>query len=282
LFSLYFYERYGGLPAVKALVAEPANGIAGYEAVLDDFMYPEDFDDVFADWVVANWLDDGTIGDGRYGYVGEMLPPFSAFATVTSYPAGPFNGAVSHWAADYARYLNGSGLQVTFDGADNSRFAVRAILTDPVTPTEIVDMTLDGAQAGALSLPQIGSTHQDAVLVYAGISSSGGTGYQYGANQGAVAAPSVESSGPLSLRVLGSGSARPSVSYTLPADVAGRPLRIELYDVTGRLVRRLVDAQAVPGHHVLPWGGPSGGSGVYFVRMTAGEDVVNARIAVVR
>ena len=97
LWSLYFYERYGGQPSVLSLVAEPQNSILGFEAVLDDFSYPENFVDVFSDWVVANYLDDTTIGDGRYGYVGETLPPFVPFATFSTYPVGPNPATVSPW-----------------------------------------------------------------------------------------------------------------------------------------------------------------------------------------
>ena len=76
LFSLYFFERYGGQPSVLSLVADPANGILGFENVLDLYSYSESFRDVFSDWVVANYLDDPSLVDGRFGYVGDTLPPF--------------------------------------------------------------------------------------------------------------------------------------------------------------------------------------------------------------
>src|SRR5262245_12711057 len=63
LWSLYFYERYGGQASVRAVVQEPANSIAGYDHVLDAQAYTENFTDVFGDWVVANYLDDPSIGD---------------------------------------------------------------------------------------------------------------------------------------------------------------------------------------------------------------------------
>jgi hypothetical protein len=284
LFSLYFFERYGGQAAVQALVAEPANSIAGYDAVLDDLLYAENFEDVFADWVVANWLDDPTIGDGRFGYVGETLPPFNAFFNAASYPVGPFNGSVSHWAADYARFPNDAPLVATFDGVDNTTFAVRAILTDDVNATEVVDMTLNALQAGTLALPQLGATHDEAVLVYAGTASAGGTGYQYGAGEGAVDVPVVASVDGLALDVLGSGTARPSFVYSIPASAAGRRVQLNLYDVSGRLVRRLHDGEAVAGRHALSWGdaGAATASGVYFVRLVAGDDAVAERVTVVR
>ena len=284
LWSLYFYERYGGQPAVKALVAEPLNSIAGYEAVLDDFFYTEDFTDVFQDWTVANWLDDPSLGDGRFGYVGDALPPFNDFLTVTAYPAGPYNGTVNYWATDYVTYQNANGLVATFDGSDNNKFAVRAILTDLVSTTEIVDMTLDPAQQGSLALPQIGTTHTDAVLVYMGVNSSGTKSYQYGADEGAVAAPVVAAGGALDLRALGSGTTNPRIELTIPGSAAGEPMRLDAYDVAGRHLGRLIDAAAAPGTRVVPLeiGGRVPAAGVYFLRLGLGATEVTTRVSVLR
>ncbi len=65
LFMSYFLERFGeGL--TRKVVANQANGIAGFNAVLAERGLT--FEDVFADWVVANYLDDPQLADGRYGY----------------------------------------------------------------------------------------------------------------------------------------------------------------------------------------------------------------------
>jgi hypothetical protein len=287
LWSLYFYERYGGQPSVKALVAEPANSIAGYENVLDAFLYTEDFADVFGDWVAANYLDDTSIGDGRFGYVGETLPPFSPFVTITTYPVGPSSAAVQHWAADYARYLNGSDLLTTFDGSDNNSFRVRALLLDPVSSTEVVDMSLDGTQAGQLFLPQIGSTHEELVMVYASAQTTGGMSYQYGAETGATATPVAAESRSLSVVAMGTASGQPSFAIAIPEELAHRPVRLELFDVTGRLTRQLMNTAAVPGSHRVEWDGRDGtgriaAAGVYFVRLSAGAEYVTTRVALTR
>jgi hypothetical protein len=215
LFNLYFYERYGGQAAMQAMVAEPLNSIAGYDAVLDHAGYTQNFEDVFSDWVVANYLDDTTIGDGRFGYVGETLPPFSPFVTISTYPVGPTTTLVQHWAADYARYLNGSALHMTFDGSDNNKYAVRALLKDPVNPTQVVNMTLNSLQAGCAPLPQLGTTHNEAVMVYASIQTPGTNGYQYGAGIGVVGAPSVADAAPggLALDVLRPFPAQPTPAF---------------------------------------------------------------------
>ncbi len=279
LFTLYFFERYGGLASVKALVSEPLNGPTGYDRVLDDFSYVEDFADVFADWTVANYLDDPSIGDGRFGYAGETLPPFSPFVTVSTYPTGPNAGSVQHWAADYARFLPGAGIHATFDGSDNNGYAVRALLRDDVNPTDVVEMPLDALQAGALGLPQLGTTHDEAVLVYASNQTPGTTTYTWGAGTGLVDAPvAVPAADVLSLRVRGSLTDAPVFAFTVPAHLVG-PARLDLFDVAGRRVDTLWEGDAAAGTTEAVWSAaPRTPPGTYFARLTAGGAAATVRV----
>ncbi|TPW08968.1 MAG: FG-GAP repeat protein, partial [bacterium] len=62
-------------------------------------------------------------------------------------------------------------------------------------------------------------------------------------------------------------------------------VQLEIFDVTGRLIRRLVDAKLPAGVHDITWDGADDGgstvpSGMYFYRMTA-EGFVSARKLVV-
>lgn len=287
LFSLYFYERFGGQSTMRSVVLEAGNSIAGYNAVLDSLASTENFEDVFGDWVVANFLDDTTIEDGRYGYAGETLPPFSAFITHSNYPVGPNSVTVNHWAADYARFLNGNALQTTFNGADNTKFAVRALLLDSVAPTEVVDMALDTLQAGALELAQIGSTHDELVMVYAGILNTGGTGYQYGAQTSVVDVPAGDAARAISLHAIRSVSDRPAFVFELPDASRGAACRLDVFDATGRFAARLVDAPTAPGRHEVSWDGRGASgqrlaSGAYFARLSAGGANAVARVTLVR
>lgn len=67
LFAAYFYERFGA-EAVRALVALSENGIAGVEKLLATLSLNLTFDDIFADFMIANFLNDPTLTDGRWGY----------------------------------------------------------------------------------------------------------------------------------------------------------------------------------------------------------------------
>ena len=60
-------------------------------------------------------------------------------------------------------------------------------------------------------------------------------------------------------------------------DRGGR-VTVSIYDVRGRLVKHIFDGEATPGLHTLMWHGRNEhssptASGIYFVRMVAGDDV---------
>ena len=76
------------------------------------------FDDVFVDWVVANYLNDPNIEDGRYGYQNLKPPLFSIEAdfSVQDLPV-ELLASVGQYATDYIAYHGQGRLQVEFSGA---------------------------------------------------------------------------------------------------------------------------------------------------------------------
>lgn len=94
LFFRYLLEHYGGLEGARSLVEEPADGIEGIESYLVPFGVT--FWEVFADWVVANYLDDSA--GGPYSHADAEFE-VSPTATLTDYDEG--EGTVHQFAADY-------------------------------------------------------------------------------------------------------------------------------------------------------------------------------------
>ena len=66
LFFEYLASHYGTKSDLRLLEREPLDGIEGIDAFLAKLGYDVTFDDVFKDWVIANYLD--LPGDGPYGY----------------------------------------------------------------------------------------------------------------------------------------------------------------------------------------------------------------------
>jgi immune inhibitor A len=113
LFMAYFLQQYGADP-IHQLVAEPANGIAGFDAVLGR-LDPggQQFDDLFANWAVANYLDEPS---GPYGYSDLQIDLPEIAARYSSYPVSQ-QATVHQYATDYV-VLNGQqDLTVEFNGS---------------------------------------------------------------------------------------------------------------------------------------------------------------------
>ncbi|MCH7523385.1 MAG: immune inhibitor A, partial [Chloroflexi bacterium] len=111
LFFRYLLDRFGGRENAAALVATPEDGIAGVDAYLQPF--ETSFLEVFADWLVANKLDEAA---GPYAHEGASL----TVSTVTTIGnTGEGDDSVSQFAADYLEIDPPAGGAVfTFDGSD--------------------------------------------------------------------------------------------------------------------------------------------------------------------
>lgn len=73
---------------------------------------------------------------------------------------------------------------------------------------------------------------------------------------------------------------RPGTILTFRIDRAG-PVKLEVFDASGRLVAILADRDFTAGEHSIPWDGRTSSgteapSGVYFVRRTAEGSTVSA------
>ncbi len=124
----YFLDRFGE-EALRELLQYPANGMDAFDAVLAARGAGLTFLDLYADWLVANVLDDPDLGDGRYGY-----PEFdikSKFqARLTQFPLTT-EGSVPQFGADYIELspaLTGT-LRLTFEGAPQ----VKLVPNDPAS-----------------------------------------------------------------------------------------------------------------------------------------------------
>ena len=115
LFTHYFLDRFGE-EASRALVAHPANGPAGINAILGQLDEPLDFTTLFADWAAALYLDDPSLLDGRLGYrsIDPGRPVFSA--EYSTFPVDLTRASVHQYASDYIRLVGTSPVTVIFSG----------------------------------------------------------------------------------------------------------------------------------------------------------------------
>ncbi len=106
LFMVYFLDRFGE-DATKALVRHDENGFVGIEEVLKELSLtnpttrkPYTGDEFFADWAVANLLQDSGVGMGRYDYRSYNPTSVDMEKSVLDCPA-QVDGNVYQFGVDY-------------------------------------------------------------------------------------------------------------------------------------------------------------------------------------
>jgi hypothetical protein len=124
LFMTYFAQRFGA-ELTRALVAHPANGTLGVNAVLAETGGGLTFDDLFADWVVANYLDqpDALGLEGIYGYRNSNLESPLLDATYEEYPTALRQTTVANYGTDYLLLAGEGDVVFHFNGGRTTRLA---------------------------------------------------------------------------------------------------------------------------------------------------------------
>ncbi len=178
LFTLYLWEHYGGNDTISALVNDSTNSMSSVSNVLAARGYAAAFESVFRDWVVANFLDNTSVADGRYGY-DSTDTSMAISSTKTAYPASG-SGSVNTWATDYVRFTagNGSNLNVSFNGANANDFAARLMRTDAANPSAVANVSLEANEDGSRVTNSFGDYYDDVYLVIAGLARGGSYSYQ--------------------------------------------------------------------------------------------------------
>ena len=116
LFATYFHERFGN-EGTRALVAQPLNGTAGFDAALAELDAGLNFEDLFAEWLAANYLDGEQEPDvPRYSYVTLDLEQPAPAAIYEDYPVTA-EASVQQFGADYILLRGDDDLRVQFIGA---------------------------------------------------------------------------------------------------------------------------------------------------------------------
>jgi immune inhibitor A len=125
LFMKYFLDRFGS-KASQALVANHATGIIAVDDTLASLGLtnpatdqPLTAEDVFADWVVANYLNDPSLAQGQYGYAGfsERVP--TPTDIIYECPAGPVSATVHQFGTRYIELACRGDLVINFTGSQD-------------------------------------------------------------------------------------------------------------------------------------------------------------------
>jgi FlgD Ig-like domain len=224
----------------------------------------------------------------RIGFTGpaRWITPLTGRAEIIVTPGADFGGidfgivaASSGARISGMRLAPGSGYQLESSVASDGTSARGMLLSMGAgsgTATVLVDLhpSLPAGGGGALSLAGV----QSATRLALEMTTTVGTESAPVPHVDAPGAPSVEAARPNPFRE------ETEITYALPA--ASRTT-LRVYSASGRLVRTLVDSELPAGVHRARWDGKdtvgrSAGSGIYFLRFSAGGVARTSRIMLLR
>jgi len=128
LFLTYFLDRFGE-EATKSLVGNPADDLEGVDQVLDQIKAQDlitgkkiSADDVFTDWVIASYLKNEHLSDGRYTYNNfPSAPQAEETETIYDCPSELLTRDVHQYGVDYIRINCQGEYHLQFEGSTQAK-----------------------------------------------------------------------------------------------------------------------------------------------------------------
>ena len=190
LFMKYFLDRFGRL-ASQTLVANHATGITAVDSTLATLGLTDQATgktltaaDVFADWTVANFLNDSSLAQGQYGYqdFAEKVP--GPTDTITDCPTGLISANVHQFGTRYIELTCHGNLTINFAGSQqvplvptqphSGRYAMWSSREDESDTTFTREFDLTGVKSATLNYWAWWKTESDYDYVYLEVSADGG------------------------------------------------------------------------------------------------------------
>jgi hypothetical protein len=127
LFIAYLFSQFGeGL--IREIMVAPENGWEGLDAVLaskripaNDTSIPLKAEQVFGDWVVANFLNSPIKGNTRFSYQLDYPIPYFQETEISECPLEWEERTVNQFGADYIRMNCAKDLILEFQGESSAR-----------------------------------------------------------------------------------------------------------------------------------------------------------------
>jgi hypothetical protein len=178
LFLHYLVDHYG-TEILTRMMMNDKTGIASINQALADLGYSETFSDVFADWIVANYLNDCQAVPGdKYCYLNKNLTyPRLHIDYSASYSGFPNlivsrSSSIKDWSPRWYRFRQGLAqeterdtLKLEFEGlGERADFRVPYIVTDQSNQTTVQFIPLQDQQ-GTAYIPNFTSLNKSVILI---------------------------------------------------------------------------------------------------------------------
>lgn len=119
LFSIYLLEQFGP-DLIKDILQNPAPGVNAIREELAKLPEAPGFEDVYANWIVANLLNMSNIYEGQFGYQ-ETTPVDIIYQPVQLFNGEPIGGSLPPYGAQYYLVSRDQPVQVSFTGSTLAR-----------------------------------------------------------------------------------------------------------------------------------------------------------------
>ena len=128
LFVTYFLDRFGK-DVTQALGRNQQSGLDAIDSTLAQNNITDPLtgkvitaDEFFLDWAITNYVQDGSVGDGRYVYHNYTnAPKAHPTETVSNCPDDPSSRTVNQYGADYIQVTCPGSYTLHFEGATTTR-----------------------------------------------------------------------------------------------------------------------------------------------------------------
>ena len=153
LFFAYISERFGGAPAIAAIMKNGDQGTKGIERALAAQGKSISFNGLFSDWVIANYLDDPDLEDGIYGY-SSLDIHLKPSAVEARYPITHKTSKVKPWAAHYTEFKKTKSDTLTLTVYNNSGNDIVAQIIGIGDEIDVSSIKQSKAQSGTVIIPK--------------------------------------------------------------------------------------------------------------------------------
>ena len=176
LFMHYLVSRYGEQILTKMMKTD-AVGIASIDQALAASGFTERFNDVFTNWIIADYVNDCQLGQGqKYCYLNPLLtyarfhvwPQTSNLLTVAEGAEFIFSDSIKDWSGRWYEILpRGSGLNLItkIQSAGNSNFQAALVIFNRDGGKSIRLLKFDANQFAANVVSDFGNQVAGAVLI---------------------------------------------------------------------------------------------------------------------
>lgn len=169
VFMTYMYEHYGRWNYISALIQNQLNGWQGVDSTLRLLGHTATFSDAFADFCVANYIDDSVFQSGRYSHEHFRFPAAYTENQHSTYPVSSGVLDVSPFGNDYIVFKSATpqNVQLSFQGDASSKFRLAFIARNPVTKlTRKVEHVIPDASGHAVyQADSLGISGEEVVMV---------------------------------------------------------------------------------------------------------------------